>query len=325
MKSERRHELQQNDLAIALDRLNRSIEPYSKIIALVVAVVIVGGIAVAFYNSQQSGLRSDATLQLLQASGAQDPEEMKRVSEMYPNTAASAWASFYEGDLYLSQGVQSLYNDRKDAEPLLTDADAAYRYAIANSNDPLLRSRAHFGIARAAESLGKLDEAIAAYEEVVTASESEAMVKKAQERIEALSKPQTKEFLAWFSEQNFAPADPSLPPALPSSSMLPDLPDLDLPDLSPAAEDKPAEGEVEPKPLAGGIEMPATATQAAEDKPAEDKPAEDKPAEDKPAEDKPAEDKPAEDKPAEEKPADDSGATDGAVEGQPASDGGSDP
>ena len=251
MKSERRHELQQNELAIYLDRINKSVEPYSKIIAVVVAVLVIGGIGIAFYNTQKSGLRSDATLQLLQAAATQDAEEMLRVSETYPDTAASAWARLYQGKLYLTQGISALYNDRNNAEQLLGDAEAAFRYAMSSSDDPLLRSRANFGIARAAESLGELDRAIEAYREVVAIHESDAMVKKAEDRIEALSNPDTKAFLAWFGDQDFSPADPSLPPSLPGAAGLPQLPDLDLPDLSL---DSSGDDQMDLKD--GGIEMP---------------------------------------------------------------------
>jgi len=251
MKSERRHELQQNDLAIYLNKVNQSIEPYSRLIAIGVAVLIVGGISWGLYNSQQTGKRSDATLQLIQASSTQDAEDLLTVSESYPETAAGAWARLYQGKQYLSEGVQALYSNRTNAEQLLEDAQAAFENALARSNDRLLVSRAHFGIARAAESLGNLEEAIAAYEEVIAVNESEAMVEMAERRIEILNNPDTKDFLAWFADQDFAPADPSMPPSLPGADSLPELPDLSLPDLS-----LDSVGDPEPRNIEGGIELP---------------------------------------------------------------------
>lgn len=251
MKSERRHELQQNDLAIYLNKINKSIEPYSRIIAIAVGVLIVGGISLGLYNSQQTGKRSDATLQLIQASATADPEDLLTVSENYPETAAGAWARLYQGKQYLSEGVQALYSDRTNAEQLLEDSKAAFNNALSRSNDPLLTSRAHFGIARAEESLGNIDDAIAAYEQVIADNESEAMVEMAQQRIDTLKNPQTKDFLAWFADQDFRPADPSIPPSLPGVDALPELPDLNLPDLSLDSEGDPA-----PRDLDGGIELP---------------------------------------------------------------------
>jgi hypothetical protein len=255
MNSERRHELQQNDLAIYLAKINKAIEPYSRLVLVVVAVLIVGAIGMSFYKSQQVAERSDATLQLIQASAGEDAEVLVQVSEQYPNTAAAAWARLYQGKQYLAEGTQALFTDRANAEQLLGDAEAAFRSAIAESNDPLLRSRAHFGIARAAESLGKTEEAIAAYKEVIADNESEAMVKKAEDLIATLERPQTKEFLVWFAEQNFAPADPSLPPSLPGSEALPELPDFDLPRIDVG-------GASDKMDLKDGIEMPADSATA---------------------------------------------------------------
>ena len=55
--------------------------------------------------------------------------------------------------------------------------------------------------------------AIDSYQKVIDLNESEAMVERAEERIAALKKPETREFIAWFSKQDFSPTnDPSLPP-----------------------------------------------------------------------------------------------------------------
>ena len=234
--NDRRHELQQNDLAIYLDKINRSVEPYSRIIAVVVGVLIVGAIGLGFYNTRRIGDRSDATLQLIQATASQDAEVLETVYQNYPETAAGAWARLYQGQRYLSQGIQSLYSNRTNATDLLEDAQRNLKNALVSSDDTLLQSRAHYGIACAAESLGNMDEAIDAYREVIKVNESEAMVKYAEERIKTLSNPSSKEFLVWFSDQDFSPADPSLPPSLPGGEMLPDLPDLNLPELSLSSE-----------------------------------------------------------------------------------------
>ncbi len=257
MNSERRHELQQNDLAVYLNKINKAIEPYSKLIAIAVGVLIVGGIAYGFYRSEQTGLRSEATLQLIQAGQSQDPEVYLTVSDIYPNTAAGDVARLYQGQLYLSQGIQGLFSDRETAEELLNDAQQALAAAISGSKDKLLRSRGQYGIACAAEALGNLDQAIEEYKKVIEINESEAMVKKAQERIDDLSKPETKSFVSWFADQDFSPADPSLPPSLPGRDSLPDVPEFKLPPLNLGAELNPGtDAEGAPRDLEGGIELP---------------------------------------------------------------------
>ncbi len=231
MSNERRHELENNELAILLDRISKGIEPYSKMIAVAVVALSVGFVGWLFYKSQQTGLRSDATLELVQAVASQDPEVLLEVSSKYPGTAAAAWAQVYQGNLELSTGIQTLYRDREQALDQLNEAKSALEAALAASADPLLRSRAQLGIARAEESLGNFEAAVAAYEQVAAIGESEAVVKQARQRIAALDDPETKQFLTWFDDQDFAPADPSLPPSLPGVDSLPDIPDFSLTEL----------------------------------------------------------------------------------------------
>ena len=149
--------------------------------------------------------------------------------------------------MQLSDGILTLYRDREEAEQLLGDAKTAFQSAITASSDPLLRSRAQLGIARAEESLGNLEQAVEAYQQVVTIGESEAIVKQANQRIKAIGEPRTEEFLAWFRDQDFAPADPSLPPSLPGVGSIPDMPDLKLTEL-PGGEAKEEEMELEDEP-----------------------------------------------------------------------------
>ncbi len=231
MNTDRRHELQHNVLADYLTRINHSIEPHSKLIAAVVGVAIVGSLGWIFYQSNVSGQRSDATLQLVLAAGEGDAEVLSMVGEQYSQTTAGSWARLYQADELMSRGMRVLYTDRAEATELFTSAENAYSQALSTSKDKVLDSRAHFGLARIAESSGNAEKAIEEYRKTMAANESEAMVEVAQQRIDSLSRPDTKEFLAWFGEQNFTPSDPALPPSLPGSNMLPDLPDLNLPPL----------------------------------------------------------------------------------------------
>ncbi len=243
MNSERRHELQENILANYLARINQSIEPYSRPIGIGVAALLIGGIGYAIYNSKVSEDRSQATFELLmQQSGSADPEGLASVSVKYPNTPAAAWAHLYQGSALLAQGTRSLYVNRMDAEDQLKGASKAFRNALSEGKNELLLSRAHFGIARSEEALGELDKAIAAYKECAQIAESDEMVKACEERIAALSKDDTKDFLVWFKDQDFSPSDPSAPPSLPSGAMLPEMPDLDLPDLGGSSDKEPGDG-----------------------------------------------------------------------------------
>ncbi|WP_168565371.1 tetratricopeptide repeat protein [Crateriforma spongiae] len=236
MNSERRHELQENELANSLARFSKQIEPYSKWLLAGVIAVIALVFGLSFYSTTRTETRSDATLQLLQAGGSGDPEVFARVAEKYPDTAAAHWARLYTADQLMADGMAQLFEDREEALNLLGDAAESYGQALkAPAENTItsrtLRSRAHYGLARIAEAQGNVDEAIAEYKSVMEADESEAMTELASDRIEALESPATQDFLTWFGEQDFAPAEPSLPPALPDASELPESPDMELPDL----------------------------------------------------------------------------------------------
>ena len=311
MSSQRRHELQENELASALARLNEKIEPYSKPIAIVLVILIVGFFGWGLYSARLSDNRSDATLELLEGSATGNTELLSTVSAKYPGTAAAAWAYLYQGGEKMAAGIQSLFNSPDEAEDLLTEASVAFENALAAGDDPVLLSRAYFGLASIAESRGDAEAAIGYYESAMAAGESEAMASEAQSRIQRLSQPQTEAFLAWFEQQNFAPDDPALPPSLPDAGALPDLPDLSLPEQTGVDEDaEEAEESTEPSDDAGNAvdqqagtepsEMPAdpesnpgsaasadSSEQAADESPSVEEPAQAEPAQAEPPEETP--------------------------------------
>ncbi|MEC7680642.1 MAG: tetratricopeptide repeat protein, partial [Planctomycetota bacterium] len=218
MSSERRHQLEHNELAVWLGKVNKSIEPHSKPIAAVVAVAVVAGIAWTFLTTEQLAKRSDATLQLIQAAAGGDSEVLAKVGDTYSDTEAGSWARLYQGQQLMIQGMTALYRNREEAEILLSDAKQALQSAVNSSSNNLLASRGHYAIAQIEEALGDVSNeqgedgesmlaAIDSYQKVIDLNESEAMVERAEERIAALKKPATREFIAWFSEQDFSPTN----------------------------------------------------------------------------------------------------------------------
>ena len=272
MSSERRHQLEHNELAVWLGKVNKSIEPHSKPIAAVVAVAVVAGIAWTFLTTEQLAKRSDATLQLIQAAAGGDSEVLAKVGDTYSDTEAGSWARLYQGQQLMIQGMTALYRNREEAEILLSDAKQALQSAVNSSSNNLLASRGHYAIAQIEEALGDVTNeqgedgesmlaAIDSYQKVIDLNESEAMVERAEERIAALKKPANREFIAWFSEQDFSPTnDPSLPPStLPGGSEIPGLPDLDL--SLPALD---LGGESTSETPEGGLELPDTEGESAD-------------------------------------------------------------
>lgn len=233
MNSERRHELQQNTLAELLGGQLKKIEGYTKLIAAVVLVLVVALVGWVLYRSSAVAARSDATLELLQSSASGDPEALGAVGDKYGDTTAGALAKLYQADALLAEGINALFDDRDEAQAQLSEALKRYGEAAGMSKNMTIQSRANLGLARTHESMGQFDKAIAAYNNVVSIGESEAIVQAAQQRINRLNSPETQEFYAWFQKQDFRPADPAMPPAMPSGGSLPDFPDVGLPDIAP--------------------------------------------------------------------------------------------
>ncbi len=281
MNSEHRHELQQNALANYLGRWLKAIEPYTKLIAVAFAVGAIVLVAYSLVDQSRTMDRSQATLTLLQNSNAGDADALAAIGDQYGKTGAGVLARLYEADTNLTEGINGLYEDREEATGKIESAIRAYKSVAGDKEaaSEALRARAQFGLGHAYESLGKIKEATAAYQAAVEQTDVKAVAEAASQRIQMLGKPETKEFLAWFEAQDFKPADPAMPPKLPSGNVLPDLPDLDLP---------PVEGLKVPDELKGKSDEPAAAAPGEmalpSDKPAEEaaKPAEDsaKPAED---------------------------------------------
>jgi predicted negative regulator of RcsB-dependent stress response len=298
MNSERRHELQQNALADILGGQIKKVEPYTKLIAVGVAIAVFGGLAFGFYRSAEIGARSDATLELLQNSGSSDPEALAAVGDRYADTSAGTVAKLLQADVLLAEGISGLFNDREAAQGQLDEALKQYTLVAETSKDMLLRSRANFGVARTLESKGEIDKAVSAYNRVIEIGESDAIATAARNRINHLKSPMTTDFFAWFDKQDFTPPDPTAPPTLPSGVSLPDLPDLDLPDVSPLAVPAELKGDTTGGDAPGEMSLPAKDAAPAETPaPAEsatppadsDQPKPDAPAEEKPAATPPAE------------------------------------
>ncbi len=227
MSSERRHQLENNDLVALLGKINKRIEPYSKPIALLIAIAFIVLIYQTYVTSNAEASRSDATLQLIESVADRDPVLLQPIIDEYPDTTAGAWAKLYQGQQFLAEGLSKIFDDTEEAKVALEDAREALSSAASSSEDTLLVSRAHYGIAQAAEAVGDVKSAKESYEKVKRVNESDAMVKRAEERIAALSDPQTLAFLEWFGDQEFSPADPMMPPStLPSGNQLPDAPEF---------------------------------------------------------------------------------------------------
>lgn len=265
MDNERRHQLQQNELADQIDKAKTWIEPYVVPILVIVIGVTLAGIVVNFIQSQRTSGRSEATVDLLFSTavgpvGEEDPEIFDRVAKNFPGTAPGDVALISKADVLLSQGIDALYRDRTEAETLLGDAATAYEKVLETTSVNLLKSRAQFGLAQTLESQGKIKEAIDAYEKIVLLDESKGMTEVALSRIAMLRRPETQAFASWFGEQKPQAFDPAIPPGMPDMGGLPGMPSIQLPGVDPVTEEGVSSGGETSSPLSGLLDGPLSSS-----------------------------------------------------------------
>lgn len=205
MKTERRHELETNDLA---DWLGHSIErtrPYfSAITAGVVAVVvIVGAVAVLRYRSQVRQAEGWDRYQGAMLSG--DSAALEGVATEFSGTPVGVWARLQIADTHLINGTSALFSDREQARSELLKAVDAFKAARDETRTPLLAQRAWFGLARAHESLDELDRAREAYQAIIDRWPESALAEASKSRLDDIERDSTKRFYDWFAQQSPSP------------------------------------------------------------------------------------------------------------------------
>ncbi len=311
MKTERRHELQQNTLVEMLNEAGENAKPYAKGIAgVLVAILVIFG--VYMYLSRQSEREVaagwDQTFQAISDSrdSTERRKDLKAAADAYPNKPSGIWAQLMLADSELQDGTQLLFQDQGSARNMLGVALEDYKAVFERARDQIVRQRALFGTGRCQESLDKLDDARSTYEQLVKEFPGGAYEQRAKERLEQLSQTSTKEWYDWFHKAE--PTNTAF--GNESTSTGPDKSIFEGPSLKMPKNLPETPEEKYPAPKEKGGEKPA-ADKATTDKPSTDKPGTEKPAADKGAE-KPATEKTSTDKTSTDKPAADKSSTDKA-------------
>jgi tetratricopeptide (TPR) repeat protein len=218
MKAERRHELQHNEIADWLAEAIERVKPYSRAIAgvaLAAAVLLTAYVVLSRRAESKQSTAWNEYYQALQSPSNEGLEaDLEAIAREHQSAVAGLWAAVTLADLQLDEGVRSFFFDRRAAEKKLQSAAAHYEAVVEKADDPLLRARALYGLGRAQESLGHLDEARRAYRQIVDAEGSDAFRSLARLRLDDLERDSTKDFYAWFETQEPAGAS-----SLPSGSL----------------------------------------------------------------------------------------------------------
>jgi len=291
MKTERRHELERNQLSDSLGHGIEVVRPYTRLIVGGVVAVVMLLFAWMYHNSQNRRAEAQGWEQYFQATADSmniDAKSLADASERYPGTPVAQWSRIVLADTQLAQGASLLFQNKSEGQEKLKEAIDNYRSLIAESATRPVMERAQFGLARAHESLGELDQAREEYGALVKQSPDSPFVQVAKDRAEDLARGNTHDFYDWFAKyepQKPQPRSPGLPGKRPDFNDPLEGMDIDTPSggKSPL---KGLEGlSPQGSPPAPGADDPARSS----DKPkADDPPAAEKPAAEEPAGDSPA-------------------------------------
>ena len=169
MKSERRHELQHNQLADWIAKTTTNVAPYKNLVLGVVLLVVVGVIVIVWQVRQSRAHTAESWEQFYTAmsgaGGQPNLAALQDVIDRYPKTQVAHCAALASADLHLSIGCNRLFENRATARQELKKAIEQYKLVLADCRNTTMREQAAFGLARTHEALGELPEAKERYDE----------------------------------------------------------------------------------------------------------------------------------------------------------------
>lgn len=220
MKSEQRHELQQNSLARWLEgtiewcRMNAPL-----LVGIVLGILIVVG-GITYFRHRSESRAVDEWSEFFAAAQRDDTIKLQSIGTRYAADTPGQLATLLLADTALASGVELMSSDREEAEKKLNDAKTGYFDVRNKSSDSLLKERATLGLARYYESVGMLEEAIKEYQSLAKDWPNGPFSKLAEQKIEYLQFPSTQAFAKWYREHK------PLPPAPAGAAGMPNFGDL---------------------------------------------------------------------------------------------------
>ena len=210
---ERQHELEQNSLAEWIVQLLDAIRPYIATIIAGVVAIVAGLVAWGVISSTNAATQARSWEAYLGALATGETIAFNEVVQRYPGSDAALWSQLVLADMALTDGAAVAFDDRATSTERLESAADLYTAVLAEGPNGLLAERARFGLAKAQESLGQLDEAQAGYASVARDFPESPLAAVATEHADGLASESTKGWYDWFFAQNLTPVAPPPPSA----------------------------------------------------------------------------------------------------------------
>ena len=204
MKTERRHELRNNDLAHLLGRQIDLLKPYARAI---VGLLLVGSVAVVaslYYSNRSIASRGEGWQEYYEAVEAGNEQFLRELALRRAGSEVGLWALRTVAEGQLAEGSRMLFDDRERANELLSEAQGNYEQVVQGASLPLLKRQALFGLAQSYEARNDLENATRRYDELHQQYPATVLGERAQEALVRLR--QQEQFYGWFFDQRPQPS-----------------------------------------------------------------------------------------------------------------------
>lgn len=228
MKTERRHDLETNELARWATVWVEKIKPYSNAIFAGV-VVLLGVVAVGSMWGSSSEAEQEAAWDAYALAIHERDLDMNKMQQVAADpgidgTVVQAWAFAVWADRQLFLASQGMLIDRESAQKRLESVEKVYSELTQVTGDDQLLNLAHYGLGQVYELQNRFDEAQDEYDQVGGAWEALARA-----RADHLLAPGVKENFEWLATAQLPKRTLEGAPGTPGAR--PDF-EADLPDAS---------------------------------------------------------------------------------------------
>lgn len=280
MKTQRRHELQTNELADYLGRHIQQIRPHAKALSIGAVALVAMILGYLYFASQHASQSGSGWSDYFTAFGDRSADRLEEAATRHAGTTAGLWARQAAGDIKLASGAGLLYTDRKEADKNLKQAEQHFKAVEKEAGGAtMLVERARFGLAQVYESLCDVKKAREYYQKVANANPNSALGKAAQRRFDHLGEDSVKRWYAWFERQEPVlasrgkPAGKEEPKVSENLEDLSEKPDLNFPTVEPPKDAGPPPAEKPQEQPAAEKPQQKPAAEKAQEPPAAEKPA----------------------------------------------------
>lgn len=204
MKTERRHELLNNQLASWLTGYVETVKPYARPVVGMLGIGLIAFIAYVFLSNRSNASRSEGWQEYYEAMGTGDEDHLLDVAQRHASSEVGLWALRAVADGKLAMGSRMQFDDRNLANRLLTEAQTYYKEVLNKASEPLLQRQALFGLARSCEALNDLLNAEKHFAALQEKWPSNALGQQADQALKRVRRQET--FYAWLFDQKPKPS-----------------------------------------------------------------------------------------------------------------------